>query len=290
MMMDTANFMILDPLNLSNNTTKNSYLTRNILQMFSAAFNNLKSLMYKLYSPALAGNSPSEAHSLQPQSPIESNNGSSQVQRETPLVSSQGKASPSKFSEGVHDGDATLGAEKRGDVIAQQVEGNEVDPVEKDGRSGSLVSPGKGVEKTSMTSDPLENKALDQPLAIQAAQSKPSSSKNPADALTEAKRYSLLDVLFAKDGIVLEPLIASLVAQHTLPSVNSASHFRDLDGEWSQRVNEDLPNKESLGEALSTGDGHFGENLIEKPSVHNPFFPQGASPIVGEAAPFGLAK
>jgi hypothetical protein len=46
--METTNFVILDPLNLTNNTTKNSYLTRDILQMFQSAFNNLKSLMYRL--------------------------------------------------------------------------------------------------------------------------------------------------------------------------------------------------------------------------------------------------
>ncbi len=40
-----ANFVILDPLNLSNNTTKNSYRTKDILAKFQSAFNNLKSLM-----------------------------------------------------------------------------------------------------------------------------------------------------------------------------------------------------------------------------------------------------
>lgn len=44
----SANFVILDPLNLANNTTKNSYLTKDILGKFQQAFNNLKSLMYKL--------------------------------------------------------------------------------------------------------------------------------------------------------------------------------------------------------------------------------------------------
>jgi hypothetical protein len=42
------NFVILDPLNTANNTTKNSYLTRDIIKMFQNAFNNLKNLMMKL--------------------------------------------------------------------------------------------------------------------------------------------------------------------------------------------------------------------------------------------------
>ena len=44
-----SNIVILDPLNLQNNTTKNSYLTREILQKFQCAFNNLKSLMLPQY-------------------------------------------------------------------------------------------------------------------------------------------------------------------------------------------------------------------------------------------------
>lgn len=42
---DSANFVILDPLNLQNNTTKNSYLTKDILMKFQCAFNNLRSYM-----------------------------------------------------------------------------------------------------------------------------------------------------------------------------------------------------------------------------------------------------
>jgi hypothetical protein len=41
----SSNFVILDPLNTANNTTKNSYLTRDIIKMFQNAFNNLKNLM-----------------------------------------------------------------------------------------------------------------------------------------------------------------------------------------------------------------------------------------------------
>lgn len=48
LMQQDSNFMILDPLNLQNNTTKNSYLTKDILQKFKCAFNNLKSVMNKL--------------------------------------------------------------------------------------------------------------------------------------------------------------------------------------------------------------------------------------------------
>jgi|LauGreDrversion4_2_1035121.scaffolds.fasta_scaffold348807_1 hypothetical protein len=43
----SSNFVILDPLNTGNNTTKNSYLTRDIIKSFQNAFNNLKNLMSK---------------------------------------------------------------------------------------------------------------------------------------------------------------------------------------------------------------------------------------------------
>jgi len=39
-----SNFVILDPLNLQNNTTRNSYLTKDILKKFQSAFSILKSL------------------------------------------------------------------------------------------------------------------------------------------------------------------------------------------------------------------------------------------------------
>lgn len=55
-LVESANFVILDPLNLANNTTKNSYLTREILHKFQITFNNLKNLMYKL--PLMASPSP----------------------------------------------------------------------------------------------------------------------------------------------------------------------------------------------------------------------------------------
>jgi len=42
LLMDNSNFVILDPLNLANNTTKNSYLTRDILMKFASAFASLK--------------------------------------------------------------------------------------------------------------------------------------------------------------------------------------------------------------------------------------------------------
>lgn len=42
LLMDNSNFVILDPLNLANNTTKNSYLTRDILVKFASAFASLK--------------------------------------------------------------------------------------------------------------------------------------------------------------------------------------------------------------------------------------------------------
>ena len=35
LIMENSNFVILDPLNLANNTTKNSYLTRDILMKFA---------------------------------------------------------------------------------------------------------------------------------------------------------------------------------------------------------------------------------------------------------------
>jgi hypothetical protein len=43
-----SNYMvILDPLNQQNNTTRNSYLTKEILQSFKTAFNSLSSLSYR---------------------------------------------------------------------------------------------------------------------------------------------------------------------------------------------------------------------------------------------------
>jgi hypothetical protein len=43
----TSNLMILDPLNTMNNTTKNSFLTRDILKQFHSALSSLKSLINK---------------------------------------------------------------------------------------------------------------------------------------------------------------------------------------------------------------------------------------------------
>jgi hypothetical protein len=43
LIMDSSNFVILDPLNLANNTTKNSYLTRDIISKFSQAYSCLRS-------------------------------------------------------------------------------------------------------------------------------------------------------------------------------------------------------------------------------------------------------
>ena len=40
-----SNFVILDPLNENNNTTKNSFLTHAIIKGFRKAFNKLKSLL-----------------------------------------------------------------------------------------------------------------------------------------------------------------------------------------------------------------------------------------------------
>lgn len=40
-----TNLVILDPLNVANNTAKNSFLTYNILKQFRAAFNALKDLL-----------------------------------------------------------------------------------------------------------------------------------------------------------------------------------------------------------------------------------------------------
>lgn len=40
-----SNFVILDPLNENNNTTKNSFLTHEIIKSFRKAFNKLKSLL-----------------------------------------------------------------------------------------------------------------------------------------------------------------------------------------------------------------------------------------------------
>lgn len=39
------NFVILDPLNYQNNTTKNSFLTHEIIKSFRKAFNSLKNLL-----------------------------------------------------------------------------------------------------------------------------------------------------------------------------------------------------------------------------------------------------
>ena len=38
-------FVILDPLNTQNNTTRNSFLTHEIIKSFRRAFNNLKSML-----------------------------------------------------------------------------------------------------------------------------------------------------------------------------------------------------------------------------------------------------
>ena len=40
-----SNFIILDPLNEQNNTTKSSYLTHDIIKSFRKAFNTLKNLL-----------------------------------------------------------------------------------------------------------------------------------------------------------------------------------------------------------------------------------------------------
>lgn len=40
-----TNFVILDPLNCQNNTTKNSFLTHEIIKSFRKAFNSLKNLL-----------------------------------------------------------------------------------------------------------------------------------------------------------------------------------------------------------------------------------------------------
>lgn len=40
-----SNIVILDPLNMQNNTTRNSFLTREILSKFQAAFSSLKNLI-----------------------------------------------------------------------------------------------------------------------------------------------------------------------------------------------------------------------------------------------------
>ena len=40
-----SNFVILDPLNSSNNTTRNSFLTHEIIKSFRKAFNSLKNLL-----------------------------------------------------------------------------------------------------------------------------------------------------------------------------------------------------------------------------------------------------
>ena len=47
MTLHDSNFVILDPLNLQNNTTKNSYHTGLILKQFQAAFSNLKGQVMK---------------------------------------------------------------------------------------------------------------------------------------------------------------------------------------------------------------------------------------------------
>lgn len=52
MSLQDQNFMILDPLNLQNNTTKNSYHTGHILKQFQSAYNNLKSLIMKRIAEA----------------------------------------------------------------------------------------------------------------------------------------------------------------------------------------------------------------------------------------------
>jgi hypothetical protein len=47
-----ANLVILDPLNLQNNTTKNSYQTASILKTFQCTHNNMKSLIMKKVAEA----------------------------------------------------------------------------------------------------------------------------------------------------------------------------------------------------------------------------------------------
>jgi len=47
MTLHDSNFVILDPLNLQNNTTKNSFRTQEILTMFREAYRSLKDLIIK---------------------------------------------------------------------------------------------------------------------------------------------------------------------------------------------------------------------------------------------------
>ncbi|MFO0117821.1 MAG: hypothetical protein ACK521_09490 [bacterium] len=51
-------FVIVDPVNPSNNTARNSYRTTDVLKSFRDAFKRLKSLIYSRYQKALgdAGN------------------------------------------------------------------------------------------------------------------------------------------------------------------------------------------------------------------------------------------
>ena len=46
-------FVIVDPVNPSNNTARNSYRTPDVLAYFRAAFRSLKSLVNKQYQLAL---------------------------------------------------------------------------------------------------------------------------------------------------------------------------------------------------------------------------------------------
>lgn len=48
-------FVIVDPVQPSNNTARNSYRTSEVLKSFRDAFKRLKSLIYTRYQEALAG-------------------------------------------------------------------------------------------------------------------------------------------------------------------------------------------------------------------------------------------
>jgi len=50
--MNQQMFVIVDPINPSNNTARNSFRTPDVLQSFRAAFRSLKSLVSKQYSSA----------------------------------------------------------------------------------------------------------------------------------------------------------------------------------------------------------------------------------------------
>ena len=63
-MQPESNFVILDPLNLQNNTTKNSYLTKDILLKFQSAFNNLKNHKRSAFISADPHSSPASSSGL----------------------------------------------------------------------------------------------------------------------------------------------------------------------------------------------------------------------------------